>query len=438
MDTKSNIKKTIAIIDGGGRAHALVKKYRQSKKVSRIIAIPGNDLILLEKNTRIFPKTKTTDVAEIIKICTQEKVELVDIAQDDAVAAGLTDALLKKGFKVFGPTKSAGQIEWDKSWSRIFMKKFNIPHPAFKICKSQKEGIDFLKKQKNSYWWVKASGLAAGKGALLARNNKEAIEKIREMKNFGKSGKTFLIEENLEGEEFSSFAIVNGKNFKLLGHAQDHKTVFDGNLGPNTGGMGCSSPPLAINPKVEKQIKVILKKTIKGLAMLKRPYTGILYLGGIIDKRDNVSVIEFNARWGDPEAQVILPSIKNDYMNMVEKALEGKIPEVKKDKLYRVVVAGASKGYPQDHSQAVGKDIQGLEKIPKISLFGAGVKKEKGKYIASGGRLIYALGEGRNVREARKKAYNLLSLVTIAGDNLHYRTDIGYRDLKRILPHNTA
>ncbi len=423
----------VVVIDAGGRAHALVDKYLKSEHVAKAIAIPGNDLMLIDKNIKIFPQVKTTDISKIINICHLERADIVDVAQDDAVAVGLCDSLLKEGFKVFGPTRKAGQIEWDKAWARNFMKKFKIPHPPFAICKSQKAGMDFIKSQKEDSWYVKASGLAAGKGAIFAKDNQEAIKAIKEMQNFGSAGKTYLIEKYFTGEEFSSFALVNGNKFQIVGHAQDHKQVFDGNMGPNTGGMGCSSPPGAITKRIEKQIKNIFEKTVEGLVKIGRPYVGILYLGGIIEA-NKVYALEFKARWGDPEAQVVLPSIQNDYFDLVGQVLKGKIPKIIKDKKYRVVIAAASHGYPGDYTKVLGKEIQGLKKLTKskIKLFGAGVKKENDKYVAAGGRLFYVLGEGKNVDLARQVAYNALSQVSIEGDNLHYRKDIGYRDLQRL------
>lgn len=467
---------TVLVIDGGGRSAALVDKYLQSPHVKKALAIPGNDLMRVgQKSVQIFPGVKTTDIENIKKICKKYKVDLVDVAQDDAVAAGVTDDLAKEGINVFGPTKAAGQIEWDKAWSRDFMKKNKIPAPTYKICTSQDEGIKFIKSQKESEWFVKASGLAAGKGALHAKDNKEALAKIREMRNFGKAGETFLIEKCLKGEEFSSFSIVDGANFILVGHAQDHKTVYDADLGPNTGGMGCSSPPMAITQKIENQINEIFKKAVDGLAKIGRPYLGILYLGGMIVKEDRparrspersrtgegqVYVIEFNARWGDPEAQVIVPSIKNDLWQIAKMVTSGKIKKIKlkKDNLYRVVVTAASKGYPVDYSKVVGKKIFGLEPFlhqptssqlsswspplrsrvnsaigSGVKVFGAGVKKSNDKFIAHGGRLFYVMADGKDLIQARAKAYNALSKIKIEGNNLHFRTDIGYRDLERTL-----
>ena len=447
-------KATVLVIDGGGRGSVLVDKYLQSPHVAKVLAIPGNDLMLSQnkKKVVIFPQIKTTDVDQIASIAKREKIDLVDVVQDDAVAVGVTDTLLKGGFKVFGPTKTAGQIEWDKAFARRFMEKFDIPTPAFKICKSEQDGIKFIKSRKESEWYVKASGLAAGKGALYAKDNSDAIEKIHEMKNFGKSGEIFLIEECLRGEEFSSFAIVDGPNFIVVGHAQDHKQVYDGNLGPNTGGMGCSSPPMVINSEMENQIKSIFQKTVEGLAKMDRPYRGILYLGGMIDVKGNVWVIEFNARWGDPEAQVIIPAIKDDFFQLASYVLNNQFNKIKirKDNTFRIVVAATSRGYPEDYKVVIGKRIFGLDRLldysapslrhpdpelvegkGSIKIFGAGVKISNGQYLVNGGRLFYVVGQGKNVAQARQKTYNALSLVYVEGNNLHYRTDIGFRDLER-------
>lgn len=427
--------KTVLVVDGGGRGSVLVKKYLESKSVAKVLAIPGNELMLLDKNVEIFPNIKTTDLEEILKISKNKKVDLVDVAQDDAVAAGVADILIKNHIKVFGPTKSAGQIEWDKSWSKSFMKINKIPTAKFKIFKSEKSGIDFIKKQKNSKWYVKASGLAAGKGAIFARNNREAIDAVKTMKTFGKSGETYVIEECLEGEEFSSFAAVSGKHFVILGHAQDHKTVFDNNLGPNTGGMGCSSPPLVITPKVEKQIIKIFQKTATALVKINRPYLGIFYLGGMVDKGSKVRVIEFNARWGDPEAQVILPSIKNDYYDLITKISKSAKPRINRDNKYRIVITAAAKGYPEDSSKVVGKEIKNFSKLLKnknARVYGARVSVKGKKFLSGGSRMFYVEAAAQNVAQARKLAYNALSLVSIPGGNLHYRRDIGYRDMKRL------
>lgn len=422
----------ILVVDSRGRGATLAEKYLKNKNVTEVLVVPGNDLLLTNKKVKIFPDVKLSEISKILQIAKSEKVDLVDVAQDDAIAKGLVDLLQKSKVKTFGPTKKASQIEWDKAFARKFMKKFKLPIPVYKVFKSQKLAINYLKIKKDQEYFVKAAGLAGGKGAVYARNRIEAIDAVKGMVEFGSSGKTFLLEEKLNGEEFSAFAMVNGRKFAILGYAQDHKTAYDGNLGPNTGGMGCSSPPLVITSKIEKQIDLIFKKTVNGLVKLNRSYLGILYLGGIIEN-GKVKIIEFNARWGDPEAQVVIPSIKNDYLELVLSAINGKIKKITNDKVYRIVVTAASKGYPIDHSKVIGREIKGLDKLlkSKIKVYGAQALRKGKKYIAGGGRLFYVLGEGKDVVQARKKAYNALSKLSISGDNLHYRKDIGYRDLER-------
>ncbi|MCL5090424.1 MAG: phosphoribosylamine--glycine ligase, partial [Patescibacteria group bacterium] len=288
--------------------------------------------------------------------------------------------------------------------------------------------------------------LAEGKGALPAENNNEARERILEMAKFKEAGEVFLVEEWLtgdeeKGEEFSSFAFCDGKNFQMIGNAQDHKRANNFDEGENTGGMGCSSPPLVLTKEIEKEIKEkIFSKVLKGLASEGRAYQGVLYLGGMIIKKKGKLcpyIIEFNARWGDPEAQVLLPGLKNDLYEVGVALSQGKIHQLKinHDHKARVVVAAASKGYPGDYSQVKGKEVFGLEEVSKIAgvrLYGAGVKKEGCHFYANGGRLFYLVGEGKNVIEARSKVYEAMAKVYIEGNNLHYRTDIGWRDVGRL------
>jgi phosphoribosylamine---glycine ligase len=430
-------RNVVLVVDGGGRGAALVHKYSLSPDVSKIIAIPGNDL--MQVNSSILVKTyqhlKTTSIKEILEICKKEKVDLADVAQDNAVEAGLVDQLIKAGIKAVGPTKDAGQIEWDKAWAREFMQKYATPCPKFKICKSQKDGINFVKKYQGS-WFVKAAGLAEGKGVIPAIDVNAAIKGIKQMKKFGPAGKIYLLEEWLVGEEFSAFALSDGKNFQIAGFAQDHKRVNNGDLGENTGGMGCVSNPSIIDVNIKKQTKGIISKTLEGLRRERRSYRGVLYLGGIVVK-GKVFVIEFNARWGDPEAEVLLPSIKNDLFQISEAIASNNIKNLKieRDKKVRIAIAGVSKGYPKDYLKVKGKKIFGIEKlqkIPGVKFYGAGIKKVGKNYLASGGRLFYIVGEGKDILEARQKAYMAMSKLSVEGNNLHYRTDIGWRDVKRL------
>lgn len=441
------MKNTVLVIDAGGRGSALVDAYAKSHHVSRILAIPGNDLMLksTQKKVKIFPHLTTTSIQEIVKICKVEKVNLVDVAHDNAIEAGLVDTLIHEAIPAVGPTKLAGQIEWDKAWARRFMEKYNIPHPKFKVCTSQKEGTDFIKKQNEGIWFVKASGLAEGKGVLPAKDNSDALVQIRQIKKFGNAGKTFLIEQALVGEEFSLFAITDGKDYQIIGVAQDYKRLYNNDTGPNTGGMGCTSPPLILTQQMLHAIKkTILDKTITGLLNDGRLYKGILYLGGMVvqeNGKQKVYVIEFNSRWGDPEAQVILPGLKSDLYELSQAVLENKIRHAKisRDRKTRIVVSAASRGYPQNYSSVKGKQIFGIENVRKlenIKIYGAGVKMENGKAKASGGRLFHIVGEGKNIIEARKKAYEAMSYMYVEGNNLHYRTDIGWRDIERLVSHD--
>ncbi len=441
----TNLKKknnVVLVVDGGGRGAALVDAYAKSKYVSKILAVPGNDLMQIntKKKVMTYPHLKTTSVKEIVEIAKKEKVDLVDIAQDNAVAAGTTNALQKAGIATIGPTKEAGQIEWDKVWARELLKKTRAPQPDYQWFDNFEKGIRYIKSQKDKSWFVKAAGLAEGKGALPAKNNKEAIEKIKEQKKFGKAGEHFLIEEWLVGEEFSAFILTDGKNFQFIGCAQDHKRVFDNDQGENTGGMGCSAPPLAINKKILDQTHKLLSDTLHALTKEERPYQGILYLGGIIvnkNGKQKVYVIEFNARWGDPEAEVLIPSIKNDLFELSMSVAQAKLNTIKvrTDTKARVAVAGCSRGYPGDYSRVKGKEIFGLDTVSKMdgtTVYSAGIRKEKKRYFANGGRLFYLVSEGKNVLEARKRAYGAMSQIYIEGNNLHYRTDIGWRDVERL------
>ncbi len=432
---------TVLVVDGGGRGATLVHKYSQSKYVGKLIAIPGNDLIKLncKKPLKIFPNLKTTSIKEILEIAKLEKVDLVDVAQDNAVAVGLVDALIQEGISVVGPTKAAGQIEWSKDWSRSFMKKYNLPIPDFKPFKSTRLGIKYIKSLKEQPFYIKASGLTFGKGVYFAKTKYEAAKAVYSMKQFGKEGQTFLVEETLIGEEFSSYAISDGNNFKIIGHAQDNKRAYNFDEGENTGGIGCTSKPLVITKQIEKQIEEIFRKTFAGLSKEGRLYTGILYLGGMIvgSVKPKVYVIEFNSRWGDPEIEVVLPAVVNDLFEVSMAVVDKKVGKlkIKNDGNYRIAVTAAPKGYPGDYSNVKGKKIFGIEnavKVKNVKIYGAGVKKKNGNYIVSSGRLVHVVGVGKNVIEARKWAYQAMSLIYIEGNNLHYRTDIGSRDIERI------
>ncbi len=429
------------IVDGGGRGSALVHKYSQSPHVNRIIAVPGNDWMskVSEKPVTIFPDIKTPDTVQIATLCKELGVDLVDVSQENAVEGGLVGMLKLFKIPAVGPTREAGRLEWDKVYARVFGGFLELPQPRHTACTTERQAEEFLDSQENTRWFVKASGLAEGKGAIPATSRKEVSDAIRRLKKeYPESSKTFLIEQWLEGEEFSAFAISDGRNFKILGYAQDHKREYDGDKGENTGGMGAVSNPLLLTPELMEQVETIFGKVITGLKKSANPYRGVLYLGGMA-VNGKVKIIEFNARWGDPEAQVTVPGLKADFFEVGMEAAKGTLrrAKIQSDRKVRVAVAGVAKGYPrvQEYSQVRGKEILGLEDAGKtegVIIYGAGVKEVDGRDYVAGGRLFYVISEGKNVVEARERAYDAMDKIKIEGDNLHFRTDIGWRDTNRL------
>ncbi len=433
----------ILIIGSGGREHALADAYSKSKNVTQVIVAPGNDFMcVINKKIVTRPQVSVMDFSAIVTLAKKEQPNLIDVAQDDPLAEGLVDILQSEGFTVFGPTKDAAEIEWNKSWSRKFMQKYHLPIPHFQSFSDQKNAIAYVQKLPEQPLFIKASGLAGGKGALKAENKKQAIDAIVAMQLFGAAGTTFLIEECMIGEEFSLFALCDGKDFKILGIAQDHKTINNKDEGANTGGMGCVTPINALTKEHITEVeKKIVRPFLKGMQKEGRPYTGILYVGGMLTrlsrKVKHVKVVEFNARWGDPEAEVILPSIITDYASLICSVMQGKLTNSKlaTDKKVRVSITGAATGYPKDTTAVAGGKIFGLDtmqRLPNTIIYSAGMKKIGKHFVVNGGRLFHVVGEGKSLSEARKYAYAAMSQVYIEGNNLHYRTDIGWRDLERI------
>lgn len=427
----------ILVVGSGGREHIIAEKYAENKKVSTVFVAPGNDYMEeLNKKIKSLQTISQLDLEKLVSFAKKEKIDLVDVAMDDPLALGAIDLFQKNNIKAFGPTQKAAEIEWSKAWSRSFMKKYHLPIPAYKTFTSSQEAITYLKTLKEQPLFVKASGLALGKGALLAENKQQAIDAIAAMQLFGDAGKTFLIEECMLGEEFSLFVMCDGEQYVIMATAQDHKRAGAGDLGPNTGGMGCIAPTTAITPTLLKDIeKTIIKPFLKGMQDEKRSFTGILYLGGMVTKK-GIKIIEFNARWGEPEAEVVLSGLTTDYLTLVTAAIEQTLSKVSIhfDNKIRISIAGCAKGYPNDYSQAKGKKIFGLEsarEMPGITIYGSGMKKIGKHFTVNGGRLFHLVAEGTTLQQARERAYGAISHIYIEGNNLQYRTDIGWRELER-------
>ena len=434
---------TVMIVGAGAREHTISSAYEKSKKVGKIIVAPGNDFIAFGRKKEVVLEKSGSlkDANSFLEIAKKHKPDLIDVAQDDALAAGTVDLLQSHGFKVFGPRKSAARIEWDKKWSREFMQRNKIPMPEFQSFNNEAQAMQYIQelysKNPEKQVYVKAAGLCAGKGALKAESLEEAMQNIKAMKEFGNSGETFVIEEGLVGEEFSYYALSDGNSFHCFKSAQDNKRALNFDEGDQTGGMGVVSPARitqGISKEIEEQQ---IAKAINGMKKEGNPYVGVLYLGGIAGNGKTMN-IEYNARWGDPECQAVLPSVQTDYTEIVLNCIEGNLANVKikQDEKTRVCVVGASKGYPNDYSKVKGKQIFGLEdalKAKNASVFSAGIEARDGKFFAKGGRLFSVVGEGENIIEARQAAYSAMALINIEGNNLHYRTDIGWRDAERFL-----
>lgn len=448
----------ILILGSGGREHALAHAYSKSKNVRHVFVLPGNGLMDYEnEKISIFQNIQVLDFDAVLDTIKREKIDLIDIAQEGPLAAGFVDKFQAMGLMVFGPTQKAAEIEWNKQLARDFMVKYKLPTPQFKTFTDQSTAIAFINKfyDKNlesqkfndrqdgsNTLYVKASGLAFGKGAIRAETKDQAIEAIKTMSQFGKAGETFLIEECLVGKEFSLFAICDGQGYQIAGWARDHKTVYDKDQGPNTGGMGCIAPTNIVNKQLLSQIDdTIIKPYLLGMQKENRAYTGILYLGGIITRdyqsnAEQIKIIEFNARWGDPEAEVILPSIKSDYLTIAEAALQKRLKEfpIMFDNKIRISIAGCSLGYPNDYSAVNGKEIFGLDKAMKcigITIYGAGIVRKENRFFANGGRVFHLVAEGDTIIQARDRAYEAMAMIDIEGHNLHFRSDIGVCDMDR-------
>jgi phosphoribosylamine--glycine ligase len=432
---------SVMVIGGGAREHVISRAYEKSRRVRKVIVSPGNDFIGFnrEKEVIVDKDCKLSEEESIVKVVEKYHPDLVDIAQDNALSTGAADLLRRKGFRVFGPSKNAAQIEWDKVWSREFMRRHKISCPDFRSFENDEPAFQMVNALYQAapgvLLFVKAAGLCSGKGALSCRNVEEAIENIRKMASFGDAGKRFLIEQGLKGEEFSYYAISDGTNFYCFKSAQDNKRALNFDQGEQTGGMGAVSPARVTADLKERIEEEQIARAINGMRQEGRPFMGVLYLGGIINN-EGIFNIEYNARWGDPECQAVLPGVQTDYADIANACIDRKLGEleIKEDKEVRACVVGASRGYPEDYGAVKGKRIFGLEdamNVEGVEVYGAGIKIRAERVYADGGRLFSIIGKGRDVIEARAKAYEAISRISIEGNCLHYRTDVGWRDVER-------
>ncbi len=414
----------ILIVGSGGREHALVWKISQSKRVNKIFAAPGNPgMTQLAELVGIKP----TSIIELADFVQQEKIDLTVIGPEQPLALGIVDEFNNRNLKIFGPTQKAAMIETSKSFAKEFMRKNNIPTPEFTIFNSASEALEYFAKAQFPLV-VKADGLASGKGVYICRKREEASEAVSEIMlegKFGKSGERVVVEEFLSGQEMSFMAVCDGKRIFPLATSMDYKKAMDGDKGPNTGGMGAISPAPQSSRELFNQImKTVIQPTVAGLKFENKEYKGLLYAGLMIT-REGPKVLEFNARFGDPETQVVLMRLKSDLVDILEGAADENLFEVAAewDENVSGCVVVAAKGYPQRF--ATGRRIQGLERAKAlgVEVFHAGTAQGPDGLATAGGRVLNICATAPTLKEAMGKIYDGISFITF--EDMVFRHDIG-------------
>jgi len=420
----------ILVIGSGGREHALVWKIKKSPLVKEIYCAPGNGGIAQDAEC---VDIAADNIKELVKFAKTNKIDLTVVGPEAPLVNGIVDAFLKKGLKVFGPTKKAAQLEGSKVFAKEFMQRWNIPTAPYCSFKKISEAMNYIKKAQYPLV-IKADGLAAGKGVIICKDFKEgegAINKIMKEKAFQGAGKEVIIEDCLVGEEASIIAISDGEHFCILETSQDHKRIFDDDIGPNTGGMGAYSPAPIVSEELAKVIEVrIIEPTIRGMHREGMTFQGVLYAGLMITD-DGPMALEYNVRFGDPEIQAILPKLKNDIVELMDASIEVRLNSTKLvwDKRFSVCVVMSSGGYPAEYD--VGFDIKGLDKVKESAdamVFHAGTKMAGKKIVTAGGRVLGVVGVGKSVEKAIERAYENVDKIKFK--RCFFRRDIGAKAMK--------
>ena len=417
----------VLVVGGGGREHTIVWKIAQSPKVDKIYCAPGNGGIAAL--AECVP-VKATDIEGVVKFAKEKAVDLVMVAPDDPLVMGMVNALEKEGIRAFGPRANAAIIEGSKVFSKQLMKKYNIPTAGYEVFDNPADALEYIRKGTFPAV-IKAEGLALGKGVIIAKDLAEAeagIHDIMEDKVFGESGNRVVIEEFLTGPEVSVLAFCDGKTVVPMVSAQDHKRAYDNDEGLNTGGMGTFSPSRLYDAaKAEECMKNIFLPTVNAMAAEGRPFKGVLYFG-LMMTANGVKVIEYNARFGDPETQVVLPRLKTDLVEIMEAVIDERLDkiEIEWEDNAAVCVVLASGGYPVKYKS--GYEITGLDEIAKyddLTVFHAGTKLDGDKLVTAGGRVLGITAVAENLDAAIKRAYEGVAMVTFT--DCHYRKDIGIK-----------
>ena len=420
----------VLVVGGGGREHALVRKIKESKKVDEIFCTPGNGGISYD--AKCFD-VAATDIDGVVNLAKEIKADLVVVAPDDPLVAGMVDALNEAGFKTFGPRANAAIIEGSKVFSKELMQKYNIPTAEYKVFDNAEEAIDYIKERNEFPTVIKADGLALGKGVIIPENLDDAIAGVKEImedKIFGASGNNIVVEEFLTGPEVSVLAFTDGKCVKPMVSSMDHKRALDGDKGLNTGGMGTVSPNPYYTQEVAKEcMDKIFMPTINAMNNEGRTFKGCLYFGLMITPK-GPKVIEYNCRFGDPETQVVLPRLKTDIVDIFEaidnETLSDLDVEWSDDACACVIMA--SGGYPKAYPKGI--EITGLSngQLDGVTVYHAGTKLQDNKLVTSGGRVLGVTALGDTLENALKKSYDAVEKIHFEG--AHYRRDIGKRALE--------
>ncbi|WP_018169219.1 phosphoribosylamine--glycine ligase [Thioalkalivibrio sp. ALMg9] len=425
----------VLVIGNGGREHALAWKLAQSPRIERVLVAPGNAGTAREAKCENID-IGVTDIDALLALAEREAVAFTVVGPEAPLVAGVVDAFRAAGRRCFGPTAKAAQLEGSKSFAKDFMQRHGIPTAAYGSFEDETAALEFIATH-GAPIVVKADGLAAGKGVILAQTEDEARAAVHDMlagNAFGEAGNRVVIEEFLRGEEASFICMVDGEHVLPLASSQDHKARDNGDRGPNTGGMGAYSPaPVVTNALHARILREVIEPTVQGMAADGERYTGFLYAGVMVDAAGNPKVLEFNCRFGDPETQPILSRLDSDLGELVEAALEGRLDQVRAEWDTRVAlgVVLAAGGYPGTYRK--GDAITGLEAVerdPDAHVFHAGTAQgEDGTIVTAGGRVLCVVGLGEDVKAAQKKAYAAVQQIHF--DDIYCRTDIGYRAVAR-------
>lgn len=422
----------ILVLGSGGREHALAWKIAQDAKVTKVFVAPGNAGTATENKCENV-QIDILNNPEIINFAKNNHVDLIIVGPEAPLVNGIVDAARLADLKIWGPTQYAAQLEGSKAFAKDFLKKHNIPTAFYEVFTEVEPAKDYIKKH-GAPIVIKADGLAAGKGVIVAMSNEEAFAAIDDMlagNKFGDAGSRVVIEQFLAGEEASFICMIDGQNILPMATSQDHKRIFEGDQGPNTGGMGAYSPaPVVTSEVFDRVMTEIMRPTVEGMARDGHIYTGFLYAGLMIDDQGQTRVIEFNCRFGDPETQPIMMRLKSSLVDLVEAGIAGKLPaQAEWDERKSIGVVLAAEGYPETVRK--GDVISGLGQSPEgTKIFHAGTSmKDDGHVVTSGGRVLCVTALGDSVLEAQVNALEVCGQVTFAG--MQYRSDIGYRAIAR-------